>query len=79
MVPCVIVIKDQIVDENILCKDSEEAEKLFFAKCEESISNWDEYSEEDKEAILENGVAEKANGSICLSWASNYEWMKENE
>ena len=69
MVPCIVVVKDGVVDENILCVDSADAEKRFLDKCAERLSNWDEYSAEDREACLDDGYAEYVTGSVCLSWA----------
>jgi hypothetical protein len=69
MVPCVIVIKNNIVDANILCANREEAQRVFLDKCNTYISNWDEYSKEDVDAVLEDGYEKFGNGSICLSWS----------
>lgn len=69
MVPCVIVIKNGVVFENILCEDQEHVYKVFLNKCEDSVSNWDDYTYDDKETVLEDGFCMKGNGSICISWA----------
>jgi hypothetical protein len=71
MVPCVIVIRDNVVEENILCCDEEHADNVFLDKLAERISNWDEYSQDDIEAVLDNGHEKFGNGSVCMSWASS--------
>jgi len=73
MVPCVTVIMDNVIIENILCDDSKQAEKVFKDKLAERLSNWDEYTAEDVEAILDNGYETFGNGSVCLSWATKPE------
>jgi hypothetical protein len=69
MILCVVVIKDNLVHDNIMCNDNVHAEKVFFDKLAENLSNWDEYTEEDREAVLEDGYENFGNGSVCLTWA----------
>ena len=69
MVPCVIVVRDNVVDEHVLCRDSKHAEKVFRDKLAECLSNWDEYTQEDIDCVLDNGYEKFGNGSVCLSWA----------
>lgn len=56
--------------ENILiiCTDVEVAELVFLDKCAEYFTNWDEYTEEDKEAILDDGYEESAHKIVFISW-----------
>lgn len=68
-VPCVIVVKNNVVEENVLCRDGKHAEKVFLDKLAERLSNWDEYDQDDIDAVLDNGYEEFGNGSVCLSWA----------
>ncbi len=70
-VPTVVVIKQRVVSEQILCRDANHQQEVFLNKLSECLSNWDEYTDEDKEAILENGYEEMpgVSGSICMSWA----------
>lgn len=72
MIPCVIVIRDDVVEENIQCNDAEHAERVFLDKCASKLSNWDEYTADDRNACLEDGYALFGLGhcSVCLSWAS---------
>lgn len=74
MKPAVIVVKDGVVDEAILCQTGEEAETLFLKRCASFFSNWDEYSQEDIDEILEQGY-EKTSlfGSVCLTWMEETE------
>ena len=73
MIPCVIVILDGVVEENIQCNNSEHAESVFLDKCASNLSNWDEYTADDREVCLEDGYAIFGRGSVCLSWASSPE------
>jgi len=47
--------------------DSEVAESAFLDQCHVWISNFNDYKEEDIRDILDDGIAEFGNGSICLS------------
>ena len=70
MIPCVVVIKEGVVDTIKVCTDGEHAERVFLDECSTRLSNWDDYDGEDIEAIVEQGYEEYGNdGSICLSWA----------
>jgi hypothetical protein len=64
----VIVIIGGVVSENIPFDDAKEGERIFIDKCEEHVSNWDEYNGSDIESVLDAGLAEFGRGSICLSW-----------
>ena len=64
----VVVIKDNVLDNVETFKDGMAGENLFLQKCSENLSNWDEYTVEDKSTILENGYEKFGNGSICISW-----------
>ena len=52
MIPCVIKIKDGVVDELTICTNGDHAEKVFLDLCKTHISNWDEYTQDDIDAIL---------------------------
>lgn len=69
----VIVIRDGIVDANYLFvgphdEITDQANKKFIELCRERFSNFDEYTPEDIENILDDGYAEYGRGSICISW-----------
>jgi hypothetical protein len=64
-------VREGIVSENILCRDGEHAERVFLDKLAECLSNWDEYDQDDRDAVLDNGYEQFGNGSVCLSWASS--------
>ena len=55
MAPCVVIIKDGVVDDLIQCRDGEHAEKVFVEKCAETFPDWDEHTQEDIDAIIEDG------------------------
>jgi hypothetical protein len=64
--PIVVVVKDGIVDEAVICKDDEHAKRVFLDLCAERISNWGDYTVKDIDAVLEQGFEEFGNGSVCL-------------
>jgi len=71
----VIVVKDDVVDENILVTGDTEretvtkkAEAIFLDKCSVCLSNWDEYTQDDIDACLMDGYALFGHGSICMTW-----------
>lgn len=67
----VTVIRNNVVDEITLFKsetpsDRANAEQFFLQRCGDILTNWDEYTSEDKDAILDNGYESFGNGSICI-------------
>lgn len=69
----VIVIQDGVVDENHLFIGSHEeiselANKKFIDLCKQRFSNFDAYTPDDIESILDDGFAEYGRGSICITW-----------
>ena len=70
----VVVIKDSVIDENYLFRGDDNddivqrAEKKFLDACATNVSNWYEYSEEDKNNALDDGYVEFGRGSVCISW-----------
>ena len=69
----VIAIKDGVVEESYLFTgDRMEIAILSHNKlielCREKFSNFDEYTDEDIESILDDGFAEYGKGSICITW-----------
>jgi len=77
MTPCIVIIKDGVVDDLILCRDGDHAQKVFLENCAETFSNWDEYTQEDIDAIIGNGYEKSAYSAVCLSWARTPEEDKE--
>jgi len=69
--PMVIVVKNQVVDSARICNNRKHAEETFLTECESRLSNWDSYTPEDKEIILDQGYETFGNGSICLVWTSD--------
>jgi hypothetical protein len=69
MTPCIVIIKDGVVDDLILCRDGDHAKTVFVEKCAETFSNWEEYSQADIDAIIDNGYEQSAHSAVCLSWA----------
>ena len=68
MYPYIVIVQDGIVDEMFKCIDTEQVEKRFLDKCEEYISNWNEYTSGDIECILDDGYEKFINGSINIVW-----------
>lgn len=69
-IPCVVIIKDSVVDTIIQCDDEKELERVFLDTLKSNLSNFDEYDQEDIDTIVENGYEEMpgVNGSICMHW-----------
>ena len=68
----VIIIGNAVVDYSIPFTNDKEAESNFLAVCKENISNFDEYSKDDIEYLLDNGYATfDFNNSICIHW---FDW-----
>lgn len=65
--PLIITIKDNVV-ESVHPTTKETCEKDFLAHIQGRISNWDEYTQDDIDAILEQGYETFGNGSVCLTW-----------
>jgi hypothetical protein len=68
MTPCIVVVKNGLVDEITIIENGDE-ERHFLEKCQESVSNWDEFTAEDISNVLSDGYVERVNGTICLAWA----------
>ena len=64
----IIVIENDRLIENVPFVDGYEAERIFEDLCKSYISNFDEYTLEDIEAILEQGYEEYNNGKVRISW-----------
>lgn len=62
----VIVIKDNVIEENIPFYSNEEAEKIFLDKCRTCLSNYDSYTKMDTKVILDDGRVDFINGFISL-------------
>jgi hypothetical protein len=65
--PLIVVIKDHVVDV-IHVSTPENCERDFIANVQSRVSNWDEYTKEDIDIILDNGYELTGNGSVCLTW-----------
>lgn len=66
----VIVIEDDRLIDNIPFVDDFEAENIFEESCKTHISNFDEYTLKDIEALLEQGYEEYGRGKIRICWFS---------
>ena len=70
----IIAIRDNNLDENnLICGEirsevERRAEKVFQDKCSQNISNWDDYTTEDIEEVLEEGYIIFGHGSIYMFW-----------
>lgn len=73
----VVIIKKNAVDELFSFPDTSEgnlqAEKKFVERMSECLSNYDNYTSEDVDACLENGIAKFGVGSICITHNENTE------
>lgn len=47
---------------------SSQAEQHFLDLCREKIWNFDEYTQDDIDAILDNGYEKYGDNSICICW-----------
>lgn len=65
----VTLIEDNIIVDITTFYDTDrnKAESLFFDLCETSFSNFDEYTEKDRDAILTQGYERGGNKGICIS------------
>ena len=66
--PYVIVIEDNLITETFKCKDGQKVEKKFLEVCKEKISNFENYTQEDFDYILEEGYEKLGNKSISIVW-----------
>lgn len=53
--------------KSIIC-NKEKAEKTFINICSETFSNFEEYTKEDIDAILDNGYEESTHRIVFLTW-----------
>lgn len=80
----VIVIKNDVVDANYLFSGehsrnvAEQAELKFYDLCSQYVSNWDEYTDEDKEIVVDEGYCGFVTGSVCISWPDLVEHMERD-
>jgi len=67
----VIVVMDNAVDKVLSFPDNDQgnrdAEMAFLNECANRLSNWDEYTQEDLDTIIENGIENFGNGSINIT------------
>jgi len=64
----VIVVNDDRIQEVSAFSEASQAEEYFLDYCKTYLSNFDEYTQEDIEAILENGYESFGNGFIAIHW-----------
>jgi hypothetical protein len=69
-IPCIVIIHDNVVD-TIKPSTKENCERDFLDACSVNLSNWDEYTQEDIDKIVEQGYEKFGNGSICLTWVND--------
>jgi len=65
----VILIKDNNIEENHLFQGADaadQAEKKFVDLCRENLTNFDEYTKDDIDAIIENGYEHSINGKVAI-------------
>lgn len=66
-IPFIVIIRDNVVD-TVKQSTKETCERDFLDACQVNLSNWAEYTQEDVDAIIEQGYETMGNGSICLTW-----------
>jgi len=61
--------QDTII-ENILVlgQGADDAEQIFLDKCSDHFTNWDEYTLEDRKAILDNGYEQSTHKIVFICW-----------
>lgn len=59
-----------ILENHCVIEDVGKAEELFIEKCEENFSNFNEYSDEDIQNILDNGYEASTHRTVFISWAT---------
>ena len=64
----VIIIKNGVIFENSPFFTGEEAESIFLELCRSYLSNFDEYTKEDINIILDNGYERFGRGFIAIQW-----------
>ena len=63
----VIKIQDNLLnDVEFVGTDRQVAQDRFIDSCRNHLTNFDEYTQEDIDALHDEGYAEFTNGSICL-------------
>lgn len=68
--PLIVVIKDDVVFESKVATP-ENCEQVYLDTCREHISNFDQFSPEDIETIVDEGYAKMVVGSVCLHWVDD--------
>lgn len=68
MKPYVIIIKNNLIEEIIACENGQHVEKVFIDKCSQYLSNFEDYNEDDKSCVLEDGYVKVKNGAIQIEW-----------
>jgi len=63
----IIVVSDGAVVDNFLFTDNAKAEQCFLEQCTQHISNFDEYTDDDVTAILDNGYENFGQGTIFIN------------
>jgi len=68
LIPFVIIIRDNVVDEMIRCHNSAEAETIFIEQVKLHTGTNDQ-TQEYIDMILDDGCESFDDGSVCISWA----------
>jgi len=62
-----VINQDRLV-ENLPFKDETEAYSIFLEFCKNYLSNFDEYTQKDIDAILKDGIERFGHGEIRIWW-----------
>ena len=66
--PVVFVIENICIELSTVCKNGEHAEKVLLERLSECLSNFDEYTSEDIDKVLEDGGENFGNGRVEILW-----------
>jgi len=67
LIPVLITIKDNVVQEAMICKSAKQLEQKFKKECLDYGVCPNENNYDDGYMLLEDGT------SICMTWSSTYE------
>ena len=75
----VTTIRDNVIEDILEFDNEEKAQEAFLELCQTNLSNFDEYTPEDIDAILAQGYETHGHGSICISNLGNGKEPKSND
>jgi hypothetical protein len=67
MTPYILLIDNNLLKEAIKC-NKHTIEARFLDLCATKLSNWEDYTPDDIEDVLESGYVRYGDGSITMAW-----------